>query len=142
MPRNAWKWLDRIDSIEPGIRAQGHKQFASDDPIFKMHFPQNPIVPGVLLVEMAAQVAGECLRAANPGRMVLLSKIKSAKFFVSLRPNENATVYVEIIGAKMGCADIRGRIEVEGSVRAEIQFQMVSVMDNKSVLNWSNLESK
>lgn len=136
MSWNCWTWIDRIEKISPGVSAHGKKQFESSNQIFESHFPGNPIVPGVLHVEMIAQLAAECLRMAEEKHIVMLSKIKSAKFFRPLKPMEKIDIYIEVLSRKLGCADIRGTIEVEGILHSSVQIQMVSVVENKSFLSW------
>ncbi|QSQ28101.1 3-hydroxyacyl-ACP dehydratase FabZ [Pyxidicoccus parkwayensis] len=60
--------VDRIDALEPGVSAEGIKCVTANEPFFQGHFPEHPIMPGVLIVESMAQVAGIMLRTrSTPG---------------------------------------------------------------------------
>ncbi len=58
--------VDRIDGLEPGVFAEGIKCVTANEPFFQGHFPEHPIMPGVLIVESMAQVAGVMLRTRGP----------------------------------------------------------------------------
>src|ERR1700674_5117736 len=76
--------IDRIDRLEPGRRAEGHKLVAPDEDYFRDHFPGYPLVPGVLVLESLAQLGGRLVEASvreTSGRRVLpmLAKFEHAK---------------------------------------------------------------
>ncbi len=104
--------------VADGI-AVGEKTFAPDDPVFDGHFPGNPIVPGVLLTEALAQVAGI---AGASERGFLLSAIRAMKFPSAARPGELITLRAQASGALGGLrrfsvsADVGGRLVAEGEV--------------------------
>lgn len=81
--------LDRIEELEPGRRGVGCRVFQPDDPCFAGHFPERPILPGVLIIEAVAQTALAVLlsgvKATDDGSSAigLLAKIEKARF---LRP--------------------------------------------------------
>ncbi|WP_224364458.1 3-hydroxyacyl-ACP dehydratase FabZ [Hyalangium versicolor] len=60
--------VDRINTLDPGVFAEGVKCVTANEPFFQGHFPEHPIMPGVLIVESMAQVAGVMLRTrSTPG---------------------------------------------------------------------------
>lgn len=61
--------VDRITELEPGKRVVGIKNVSANEPFFQGHFPGNPIMPGVLIVEAMAQVGGVLARLSVPGAM-------------------------------------------------------------------------
>jgi 3-hydroxymyristoyl/3-hydroxydecanoyl-(acyl carrier protein) dehydratase len=100
--------VDRIDHLEAGVRAEGHKLIAQDEDYFRDHFPGYPIVPGVLILESLAQLGGRLVEASvreASGRRVLpmLAKVEHAKFLHQVRPGDrlDLAVSVDAIGDDM-----------------------------------------
>lgn len=117
--RPPFLFVDRVTAHVPGVEAAGEKTFAHDDPIFEGHFPGNPIVPGVILTEALAQVAGI---AGTCDRGFLLSAIRSMKFPAPARPGEKILLRAKKSGVLGGLvqfavsAEAGGRIVAEGQV--------------------------
>lgn len=92
--------VDRIDSLEPGVSAEGIKCVTANEPFFQGHFPEHPIMPGVLIVESMAQVAGIMLRtrssaAAEPpqqARPGVLATIQRMRFRRPVLPGDQLRV--------------------------------------------------
>ena len=84
------------------------------------HFPGFPIVPGVLQVEMIAQLGGKCIRSANPDILPILSSVKSAKFRNKIEPGDKAIIKVEVTVRK-SYSLAKGHIEVNGKKVAEAE---------------------
>lgn len=98
--REPFVFVDLVLAIEPGISAVAEKTFAPDDPVFRGHFPGDPIVPGVLLTEALAQTAG--LAGAGGQRTFLLSAIRSMKFPAPARPGQKVTLQAKTSGTMGG----------------------------------------
>lgn len=117
--RKPFLFVDRITRHVPGTEAMGEVTFASEDPMFGGHFPGNPIVPGVILTEALAQVAGI---AGSSEKGFLLSAIRAMKFPSSALPGEKILLRATKTGALGGllqfsvCADVAGRIVADGQV--------------------------
>ena len=117
--RKPFLFVDRVISLVPGTEAEGEVTFADDDPMFAGHFPENPIVPGVILTEALAQVAG-IAGASEKG--FLLSAIRSMKFPSPARPGEKILLRATKGGALGGlfqfsvAATVEGRSVAEGQV--------------------------
>lgn len=95
--REPFLFLDRIVELDPGISATAEKTFAAEDAMFRGHFPGNPIVPGVILTEALAQLAG--IAGAGPeGRAFLLSGIRAMKFPSAARPGETIRLHARKAG--------------------------------------------
>lgn len=119
--RQPFLFIDQVTHLVPGVEAQGEKVFPSNDPMFQGHFPGNPIVPGVILAEALAQLAG-IAGAGNERRTFLLSAIRTMKFPSAARPNEilNLRAWKRAnLGALLQfevCAAIQDRVVAEGYV--------------------------
>ena len=101
--RKPFLFLDRVTSLTPGEEAHGEMTFSPDDPIFLGHFPGNPIVPGVILTEALAQLAG-IAGAGVEGRKFLLSAIRSMKFPAAARPGDRILLEARKMGGLGGLA--------------------------------------
>src|SRR5271169_1862160 len=87
--RPPFLWIDRVEELEPGVRCVAVKFVDPADPIFAGHFPAQPILPGVLLIEAVAQTAGVMLGSAAPqgsGELALLAAVNRFKFFKPVAP--------------------------------------------------------
>jgi 3-hydroxyacyl-[acyl-carrier-protein] dehydratase len=109
-----WLLLDKIIECEPGVRAVGTKTFPRSDIFFMDHFPGMPIVPGVLQIEMIAQLAGKCISIAQPEKLPVLGNVKNARFYRSIQPGELCTVRIEVNKIASQFAMGEGVIEVNG----------------------------
>ena len=112
--------LDRITECEPGKRARGLKAVTLTDDVLHDHFPDYPILPGALVVEAAAQLAGFLLEvsANTPGeepRRALLVQIDRAKFHRPAQPGDSIELFAELGQA----LDAAAKIEVGADVRGE-----------------------
>ncbi len=109
-----WQFLDRIISCEPGISAVGIKCFSRSELFFMDHFPGFPIVPGVLQIEMMAQMAGKCIAIKNPLILPVLGSVKNSKFYRNINPGDQCKIYAQItkIAKQYGTAECY--IEVDG----------------------------
>ena len=117
--RKPFLFVDRVTAHVPGTEAEGEVTFAREAPMFSGHFPENPIVPGVILTEALAQVAGI---AGSSEKGFLLSAIRAMKFPSPARPGEKILLRAKKIGSLGGlfqfsvCADVGGRIVAEGQI--------------------------
>ena len=84
--RPPFLFVDTVLECVPGQRAWGQRTFQPDDPVFAGHFPGNALVPGVLLTEALAQIAGVAI--GRPNEVYFLTAIRMMKFLRPVRPGE------------------------------------------------------
>tara|TARA_Y100001960_G_C14526267_1_gene753839 strand:- start:109 stop:537 length:429 start_codon:yes stop_codon:yes gene_type:complete len=94
--REPFIFLNKIEIIEDGIKGRGYAYFSDNELFFKGHFPNNPIVPGVIIIEALAQAAGVIAghKISDNNKSVLFMSINSAKFRKPVLPNENLVLEV------------------------------------------------
>jgi len=117
--RAPFLFVDHVTVHVPGSEAVGTKTFARDDPMFAGHFPDNPIVPGVILTEALAQVAGI---AGASERGFLLSAIRAMKFPSPARPGEVIVLRAKKTGVLGGLFQFAVSAEVGERIVAEGQL--------------------
>ena len=96
--------IDKIRDIKLGQSAVGIKAVSGNEPYFVGHFPGNPVMPGVLIVEAMAQTAGALaalsLGAEAKDKLVFLASVNNTKFKTPVRPGDLLEVHVEKIAGR------------------------------------------
>jgi 3-hydroxyacyl-[acyl-carrier-protein] dehydratase len=115
--REPFVFIDQVVALEPGKSAVCTRRFAESEPFFRGHFPGNPIVPGVILTEAAAQTAG--IAAGEPGKTYHLSAIRQMKFLRSVPPESLVEFTATSSGGMGGLLQFAVSARVEGELVAE-----------------------
>ncbi len=108
--------VDRIDELEPGVRAVGVKNVTQNEPFFQGHFPGYPVMPGVLIIEALAQVGAVGVLAGGEHRdkLALFAGIDGVRFRRQVLPGDVLTLEVEIERLKGRAGRGKGRATVGG----------------------------
>lgn len=120
--------VDRILSIEPGKNIVAVKTLDPSEELFQDHFPGFPVVPGVLLTEMMAQTAGNCLFSEAPERgYPMLLRIKNASFRTWVEPGHEIRLHAEVTSSAPTYAGAKCQAQVSGQkvCEAELAFCFV-----------------
>ncbi|HVN66844.1 MAG TPA: acyl-ACP--UDP-N-acetylglucosamine O-acyltransferase [Candidatus Sulfotelmatobacter sp.] len=122
--------IDRIIELEEGKRAVAIKNVTMNEPHFTGHFPDQPIMPGVLIIEALAQVGVVmALRAAaTQGKLVLFAGIDGVRFRRPVVPGDQLRLEVETVWVRGALGKMKGKASVDGEVAAEGEF-MFSLVD-------------
>jgi 3-hydroxyacyl-[acyl-carrier-protein] dehydratase len=145
--RPPFLWIDRVEELEPGVRCVTVKFVDPADPIFAGHFPANPILPGVLLIEAVAQTAGVMLGSAGAvateagavnsevadsgasdagEKVALLAAVNRFKFLKPVRPGQELRIETKKLTEVGRMAYISGMVWVDGEVVASGELSVVS----------------
>ncbi|WP_259779758.1 3-hydroxyacyl-ACP dehydratase FabZ [Aestuariispira ectoiniformans] len=118
--------VDKIEEIEPFEYAIGVKAVTVSEPHFQGHFPQRPIMPGVLIVESMAQTAAvmvvSSLGAESEGKLVYFMSVEDAKFRRPVVPGDLMKIHVEKKQQRGAVWKFKGQALVDGKVVAEATF--------------------
>jgi beta-hydroxyacyl-ACP dehydratase FabZ len=113
--------VDRILELSE-THIVGIKNVTSNEPFFDGHFPDYPVMPGVLIIEAMAQVAGVQVLSSIPDRhtkLVLLASVEEAKFRKPVRPGDQLVIEMTLLKRKAALAKMSGTAKVDGVVVAE-----------------------
>jgi len=116
--------VDKIVELEPE-RIVGIKNVTANEPFFDGHFPDFPVMPGVLVVEAMAQTAGVLVLQSIPDReskLVLLVSIESARFRKPVVPGDQLRLEMTVLKRKASVAKMAGRATVDGMLVAEAEL--------------------
>ena len=115
--------VDRIIELEPE-RIVGIKNITVTEPFFTGHFPDFPVMPGVLIVEAMAQTAGVLVLKSIPDRhskLVLLVAVENARFRKPVIPGDVLRMEMKVLKRKASVAKMAGVATVDGQVVAEVE---------------------
>ncbi len=107
--------VDRITELEPGKRACGYKNVTANEPYFTGHFPGNPLMPGVYMIEALAQLGGMIVLAAGDAvnKTPYLVGIEKAKFRRPVVPGDCLRMETTIMKARSGIGWVEARASVD-----------------------------
>ncbi|WP_044749122.1 3-hydroxyacyl-ACP dehydratase FabZ [Bacillus alveayuensis] len=116
--------VDRILEIEEGKRAVGIKNVTANEEFFNGHFPNYPVMPGVLIVEALAQVGAVAMlkKEENRGRLAFFAGIDNCRFKKQVKPGDQLRLEVEIIRAKGAIGKGKGIATVDGEIVCETEI--------------------
>ena len=123
--------VDLIKSLVPNESAVGVKNVSINESFFQGHFPERPVMPGVLIVEAMAQTAGclvvESLGKQSEGKLVYFMSIENARFRKPVVPGDQLTINVEKTRERGNVFKFDGKVYVDKVVVAEASFSAMIV---------------
>lgn len=126
--RHPFLLIDRIEELEPNVRAVGYKAVTYDEPFFVGHFPKEPVMPGVLIVEALAQTGATAILSveANRGKTAYFAAMDHVKFKKKVVPGDLLRLECQIIRQKgpMGIGNAVATVDGQVAVSAELTFMI------------------
>jgi 3-hydroxyacyl-[acyl-carrier-protein] dehydratase len=124
--------VDKITEIEYGKKAIGIKNVTVNEPFFKGHFPGNPIMPGVLIVEAMAQVGAVSILGMeqNKGKLAVFTGIDGLRFRRQVVPGDTLRMEVEMLAFKRGIGKAKAEAYVGDELAASGEL-MFAIIENK-----------
>ena len=114
--------VDKILELEPDKRIVGLKNVTINEQFFQGHFPGAPVMPGVLIIESMAQVAGVLIYRDLPDKdkkLIYFSGIENAKFRRPVLPGDQLRVEMQLLNRRNNFGKMQGRATVDGKLAAE-----------------------
>lgn len=134
--RPPFQMIERVLELTPNVSAKGIKNVSVNEPYFMGHFPDAPIMPGVLIIECAAQLCSLVIApedaAADADKLYVLLKVKDFKFLKPVIPGDTLTIDVKTVMAAGGAYEFSAVISVDGAVKAKGNMLFTS-MDKSAV---------
>lgn len=124
--RQPFMLIDTVEELTPGVRAVAQKCVSYNEPFFQGHFPAEPVMPGVLIVEALAQTGAVAILSLeeNKGKTAYFAAIQSAKFKKKVAPGDVLMLETEIIKQKgsIGIGKATATVDGKIAVQAELTF--------------------
>ena len=124
--RHPFLMIDTIEELDPGVRAVGKKCVTFQEPCFAGHFPGNPVMPGVLIIEAMAQTGAVALLGEPQwkGKTAYFAGIEKARFKKMVRPGDILLIETKILWVKgpMGKGEAVAYVDGEVAAKADLSF--------------------
>ena len=125
--------IDRVTEIQHDMSAVGIKNVSINEPFFQGHFPRQPVLPGVLIIEAMAQTAAvlvvETLEGEATGKLVYFMTVDDARFRRPVFPGDVLKIHVNKLRNRKNVWKFRGEARVEGALMAEATYSAM-IMDD------------
>ncbi len=123
--------VDRAEDYRPYKSIVGIKSVTINEPFFQGHFPNNPVMPGVLIVEALGQTGAvlmsKSINADIEGKTILFISVDNCRFRAPVRPGATLRMNVEVLRYRSDLFKFQGRAFIEGRVAAEAAFAAMVV---------------
>ena len=111
-----FRFVDELTALDPGRTASGLYLVKGTETFLESHFPDNPMMPGVILIEAIAQLAGIAAQSDTPDSPLFaqlrLASVKQAKFFGAACPGDQLAIHASISASMGGLIQAEGQIEI------------------------------
>lgn len=115
--------VDRVETLIPGERAVGYKNVTANEPFFQGHFPELPVMPGVLIMEALAQLGGILYDASlpkeNPEELIYIIGMDRVRFRKPVIPGDRLGLEIQVVKMRARAVKMAGRATVDDRLVAE-----------------------
>jgi 3-hydroxyacyl-[acyl-carrier-protein] dehydratase len=122
--------VDRILELEPGVSCKALKNVTGNEQFFNGHFPERPLMPGVLMVEAMAQTCGILAYSVEQdpqSKFLLFAGIDKIRFKVPVVPGDQLIMDVELVSRKMNVAVFQAASRVDGKIVCQGELRMALI---------------
>ncbi len=119
--------IDFVEELVPGKSANGYKDFKEDEWFFKVHWPRDPNVPGMLQIEALVQMSALSILSLpdNKGKIMYLTSANNIKFIKKIIPNKRLYIETKVKSFKRGLAICEGLGLIEKQVVCKAEFNLI-----------------
>jgi beta-hydroxyacyl-ACP dehydratase FabZ len=133
--RFPFQFIDRVLEFEDGVRIVALKNVSINEPFFRGHFPEQPLMPGVLICEALAQagalLAHRSTDGVGPGRVGVLAGLDRVRFRRPVLPGDQLHLEVSLLKRRRPLWKMRGTARVDGQVVAEADLSLMETERNR-----------
>lgn len=125
--REPYLMIDYATEVVPGVSSSGYKDFKSSEWFFKVHWPKDPNVPGMLQIEALVQMSALAILSlpGNKGKVVYLTSATNLKFLKKIVPNTRLYIKTNIKSFKRGMANCCGEGIIENQLACKADFNLI-----------------
>ena len=125
--RPPYLMIDFAEEVVPGKSAKGYKDFKEDEWFFKVHWPKDPNVPGMLQIEALIQMSALSILSlpGNKGKVMYLTSANNIKFIKKIIPNKRLYIETKVKSFKRGLAICEGLGLIEKQIACKAEFNLI-----------------
>ena len=125
--RPPYLMIDFAEEVVPGKSAKGYKDFKEDEWFFKVHWPKDPNVPGMLQIEALVQMSALSILSlpGNKGKVMYLTSANNIKFIKKIIPNKRLYIETKVKSFKRGLAICEGLGLIEKQIACKAEFNLI-----------------
>ena len=125
--RPPYLMIDFAEEVVPGKSAKGYKDFKEDEWFFKVHWPRDPNVPGMLQIEALVQMSALSILSlpGNKGKVMYLTSANNIKFIKKIIPNKRLYIETKVKSFKRGLAICEGLGLIEKQIACKAEFNLI-----------------
>ena len=125
--RPPYLMIDFAEEVVPGKSARGYKDFKEDEWFFKVHWPRDPNVPGMLQIEALVQMSALSILSlpGNKGKVMYLTSANNIKFIKKIIPNKRLYIETKVKSFKRGLAICEGLGLIEKQIACKAEFNLI-----------------